>query len=167
MSDKALRSAFPRCKAEAISFLEAASLVTCRKRNMLSGLKEERRGIRSNHSGTEFYFQEDSSHFFRFSPELFSLCRDYIGRPTHDRLAALRQAGRTSPKGERGGGTTWPASSFYLTCFPSLTQEIRAHDDDSFLWNSICFGVPSAGTDGSIRMKKWMMRKVCLLDALK
>src|SRR5580700_5195679 len=114
MSDKALRSAFPRCKAEAISFLEAASLVTCRKRNMLSGLKEERRGIRSNHSGTEFYFQEDSSHFFRFSPELFSLCRDYIGRPTHDRLAALRQAGRTSPKGERGGGTTWPASSFYL-----------------------------------------------------
>src|SRR5579859_2332918 len=39
-------------------------------------------------------------HFFAFSPELFSFCRDYIGRPTHDRPAALRQAGRTSPKGD-------------------------------------------------------------------
>jgi hypothetical protein len=40
-----------------------------------------------------------------------------MGRPTHDRLAALRQAGRISPKGERGGGTTWPASSFFYNIF--------------------------------------------------
>jgi len=39
-------------------------------------------------------------HFFSVSLELFSLCRDYISRPTHDRSAALRQAGRTTPKGD-------------------------------------------------------------------
>ena len=41
----------------------------------------------------------------------FSEDMGLIIRPTHDRLAALRQASRNSPKGEyKGGGKTWPAS---------------------------------------------------------
>jgi len=43
--NRGLRSALPRCKAAPISFAEAASLVTCRKRNMLSGLRDDVRGI--------------------------------------------------------------------------------------------------------------------------
>jgi hypothetical protein len=37
----------------------------------------------------------------------------FIDRPTHDRLAALRQASRIPRKGNNGGGgKTWPASPF-------------------------------------------------------
>src|SRR5208282_3399415 len=43
--NKGFRSVFPRCSAPAISFAETASFVTCRKRNMLSGLSEEGRVI--------------------------------------------------------------------------------------------------------------------------
>src|SRR5258708_40091478 len=53
--------------------------------------------------------------FFMVSQELFSGVGDYIGRPTHDRLVALRQTGRIPREGIEGGGTTWPASFFI--CF--------------------------------------------------
>jgi hypothetical protein len=38
-----------------------------------------------------------------------------MGRPTHDRLATLRQVSWITREGNReGGGKTWPASLFSL-----------------------------------------------------
>lgn len=38
-----------------------------------------------------------------------------MGRPTHDQLATLRQAGWIPREGNiKGGGKTWPASLFLL-----------------------------------------------------
>ena len=51
-----------------------------------------------------FAGEADFTHFFFGNAKLFSRERGYIGRPTHDRLAALRQGSRTFP--ERG---TWEA----------------------------------------------------------
>src|SRR5712692_10972405 len=39
---------------------------------------------------------------FLAPPELFSEFRDYIDRPTHDRLVALRQTGRIPREGKKG-----------------------------------------------------------------
>jgi hypothetical protein len=44
----------------------------------------------------------DSTYFFFIQAKLFSPFRGFIPRPTHDRLAALRQASRIFP--ERGIG---------------------------------------------------------------
>jgi hypothetical protein len=50
--------------------------------------------------------------------KLFSGLRGFIGRPTHDRPAALRQAGRTFPeRGNQGGETTWLAPYFFRHYF--------------------------------------------------
>src|SRR5260370_34330388 len=66
----------------------------------------------------------DSRIFFWVSPELFSRFRDYIGRPTHDRLVALRQTGRIPREGKKGGGTTWPASFFTFTSLISPSHKL-------------------------------------------
>ena len=47
-------------------------------------------------------FHRDSSHFFGVCQELFLGFRDYIDRPTHDRLVALRQTGRIPREGIEG-----------------------------------------------------------------
>src|SRR5712692_7659096 len=39
---------------------------------------------------------------FLAPPELFSEFRDYMSRPTHDRLVALRQTGRIPREGKKG-----------------------------------------------------------------
>jgi hypothetical protein len=57
--------------------------------------------------------------------ELFSGIRDYISRPTHDRLVALRQTSRIPREGKQGGGTTWPASLLFFQAFvwfPAIGQ---------------------------------------------
>src|SRR6266404_4680532 len=99
------------CNAAAISSVEAGALLTCRKRNMLSGLRCEGRGIGGQFSG----LPHNSTYFFSLHVKLFSAHRGFIRRPTHDRLAALRQASRYFPETgkPKGGGKTWPASLFF------------------------------------------------------
>src|SRR5258708_26372532 len=99
------------CNAAAISSAEAGALLTCRKRNMLSGLSCERRGIGGQFSG----LPHNSTYFFSLHVKLFSVHRGFIRRPTHDRLAALRQASRYFPETgkPKGGGETRPASLFF------------------------------------------------------
>jgi hypothetical protein len=105
------RSALLRRSPRAISSVEAGSLLTCRKRNMLSGLKCEGRGISRARVDPRLRRTADSTYFFFIRAKLFSRFRGFIPRPTHDRLAALRQASRTFPeRGKSRGGTTWPAS---------------------------------------------------------
>ena len=78
---------------------------------------------RARHSARPFLgangFREILVSFAKFLKPFFGR-RGLIGRPTHDRLAALRQANRNSPKGEyKGGGKTWPASLSFFARFPS------------------------------------------------
>src|SRR5258708_378493 len=99
------------CNAAAISSAEAGALLTCRKRNMLSGLSCERRGIGGQFSG----LPHNSTYFFSLHVKLFSVHRGFIRRPTHDRLAALRQASRYFPETgkPKGGGKNRPPSLFF------------------------------------------------------
>src|SRR5882672_1767911 len=108
-------SAFFRCRPWAISLVEAGSLLICRKRKMLSGLRCEGRGMGYRARAQVLFSHRDSSHFFWFFRNFFPRFRDYIDRPTHDRPFALRQEWPGSPRGEnKGGGKTWPASFFHL-----------------------------------------------------
>src|SRR5260221_1876572 len=99
------------CNAAAISSVEAGALLTCRKRNMLSGLRCEGRGIGGQFSG----LPHNSTYFFSLHMKLFSAHWGFIRSPTHDRLAALRQASRDFPETgkPKGGGKTWPAALFF------------------------------------------------------
>src|SRR5437660_5483338 len=64
-------------------------------------------GIRAKRRAT--IFTKILVNFFWVSQELFSGFRDYIGRPTHDRLVALRQTGRIPREGkEKGAGRPGP-----------------------------------------------------------
>ena len=58
------RSAFRTCNPRAISSVEAGSLLTCRKRNMLSGLKCEGRGIGERGWTRGCGRTADSTYFF-------------------------------------------------------------------------------------------------------
>src|SRR5947209_18989539 len=57
-------SVFLSCKAWAISFAEAGSLLSCRKRNMLSGWRDEELGIANGAKKQAQVFRQDCSHFF-------------------------------------------------------------------------------------------------------
>src|ERR1700730_1122556 len=103
-----------------MSSIEDGSLLTCRKRNMLSGLRWEGRGIGGREHSQWSGRATNSTHFFFIQVKLFLRFRGFIARPTHDRLAALRQASRIFPEREiKGGGTTWPASHF-LQAIPQI-----------------------------------------------
>src|SRR5436309_1019637 len=99
------------CRPAAISSVDAGSRLTCRKRKILSELRWEGRGIGG---GVETVPCWDSTEIFFRRVKLFLTERGFISRPTHNRLAALRQAGRCFPETGKlkGGGTTWPASLF-------------------------------------------------------
>ena len=57
----------------------------------------------------------DSTYFFFIQAKLFSASGGFIPRPTHDRLAALRQASRTFPeRGTREAGRPGPPPTFFL-----------------------------------------------------
>src|SRR3989442_7794513 len=102
-------SVFFRSSPCAISLVDAGELLTCRKRNMLSGLRCEGRamGCRARPQAPDFHY--DFSHFFWFSQELFLGIGDYIrqantrpaGRPPSDwpdsRRGKRREAGRPGP----------------------------------------------------------------------
>src|SRR4029077_11559612 len=103
------------CNAAAISSAEAGALLTCRKRSMLSGLSCGERGIRGRSGGQAPIILTILLNFFWSDMKLFSRPRGFIARPTHDRPAALRQAGRHSrERGKRGGREDRPAPPFFL-----------------------------------------------------
>jgi hypothetical protein len=124
------------CKPPAISFAETGSLVTCRKRNMLSGLKEDGRGIRRivflNNPGckrwglslspiAEILARGILVTFLHFHRNFFrSAGIIYVGQHTTGQPPSVRLAGHPR-KGTRGGGTTWPASSF---CFHNNLHDL-------------------------------------------
>src|SRR5437879_11858436 len=83
-------SVFFRSSPCAISLVDAGALLTCRKRNRLSGRRCGGRGIgcRARRQAPDFHY--DFSDFFWVSPELFLGIADEIGRRPHDRLVAAR-----------------------------------------------------------------------------
>src|SRR5882672_3967796 len=103
-------SVFFRCKPWAISLGDAGALLICRKRNMLSGLRCEGLGIGIASERRCYFSTVILVTFFRI-PGLY---RQANTRP------AIRPPSEWpgSPRGEnKGGGKTWPASSF---CFRTI-----------------------------------------------
>src|SRR5205809_4575204 len=105
-------SDFLRPRPLASSPTDAGALLSCRKRNILSGLRVEVPGIRFGAFPQGASFPGQIVDTFLVWAELFSAFRDYISRPTHDRLVALRQTSWIPREGKKGGGKTWPASFF-------------------------------------------------------
>src|SRR5258707_1164249 len=64
-------SAFFRSRQLAISLAETGSLLICRKRNMLSGLRCEGRGMGYRARAQVLFFHRDFSHFFRLFRNFF------------------------------------------------------------------------------------------------
>src|SRR5438874_925882 len=121
-------SFFFRCSPCAISPGDAGALLTCRKRNMLSGLKCEGRDIGFSRQKAGASFHRDSRQFFWDSQELFSGAGDYIGRPTHDRLVALRLTGRIPREGIEGRRDDLARLPFH---FHAPTPDVKAPINDS------------------------------------
>src|SRR5712664_4782978 len=72
----------------------------------------------------------DSTQFFSSHMKLFSRQRGFIPRPTHDRLAALRQASRHFPETgkPREAGTPGPPPLFFsaISVYPEPACRRRA-----------------------------------------
>ena len=138
MLNSDLSSALRLCKPAAISLAATGSLVTCRKRNMLSGLKEDGRGLGrieflDNRGGEPPGFSLSNSRrilargilvtFLHFHRNFFcSAGIIEVGQHTTGQPPSVRLAGHPR-KGTRGGGTTWPASSFFLSTTISMVYE--------------------------------------------
>src|SRR5712692_6354139 len=101
-------SVFFRWRPRAISFVEAGSPLTCRKRSMLSGFSWEVDDMRYCAGWSALIIHCDSKSLFLVHLKLFSPLRGFMLRPTHDRPVALRLTGRVPREGNKGGGKTWP-----------------------------------------------------------
>src|ERR1700730_14758280 len=109
--DSGRRSALFKWSASAISSVEVGAFLTCRKRSMLSELRWDGVGMRGASQRAGPAGKRILLIFFSVHTKLFLGFAGFMHRPTHGRLAALRQASRHLPeRGSKGGGTTWPAS---------------------------------------------------------
>src|SRR5438034_11506554 len=94
-------SDFLRPMPLASSHTDAGALLSCSKRSILSGLRVEVPGIRFGAFPQGASFPGQIVDTFLVWAELFSASRDYISRPTHDRLVALRQTSRIPREGKK------------------------------------------------------------------